>query len=570
MTASSDPRSTSSFPVLVALGLAVLVLAVYWGSGRHGFVNLDDGEYVYENPHVAAGLTAGGVRWALTAFYAANWHPVTWLSHMLDVELFGMHAGSMHRVNVLLHLVNTLLLFGLLRRLSGALWRSAFVAALFGVHPLHVESVAWISERKDVLSTLFLLVAVTAYVAWVHDRKRWQFSGALVACALGLMAKPMLVTTPLLLLLLDFWPLRRFDGTTRKAKRAILFEKVPFFFLTAAAAGATWLAQSRAGAMAITTAFVPSQRIANALVSYVRYLLDMVWPAHLAVFYPHPSSIGDSVPAIQWIPSAAILVLITGFAFRERSRRPWLAFGWGWYVVALAPVIGLVQVGSQARADRYTYVPLIGVFVALVWAAGEIVSQFRLRRAVPLAASAACLASLAVLAHSQNGYWKDEVSLDTHAINATHANWVAWNNLGKHYLDTDLSRAAACFRRAIGYKEDYDVAWYNLGVVLGRLGRPGEAIASYRRSLDLDSKNADAWVNLSVEYQQAGNYLAGLKAAETALRLRPGDPAGLESVVVCDWVLGDRAGANAAWARLNAIDRAAASRVAEELKGARR
>ena len=557
--------------LLAALGLVALVLAVYWGSGTHGFVNFDDGEYVCENPNVAAGLTAAGVRWAFTAFHAANWHPVTWLSHMLDVTLFGTRPGPMHRVNVLLHLADTLFLFGALRALTGALWRSAFVAALFGVHPLHVESVAWISERKDVLSALFLLVTIGAYAAWARERRRRQFAVALAACAIGLMAKPMLVTTPVLLLLLDVWPLRRFDGATREAKRAIFVEKVPFLVLAAGAAIATWLAQSRAGAVAMRETFAPSQRLANAIVSYARYLFDTVWPAHLAVFYPHPSSIGDSVPAAQWIPSAAILALLTALAFRERARRPWVAFGWAWYVVSLAPVIGLIQVGSQARADRYTYIPLVGIFVAVAWTAGEIVSRLRLHRAAPVAAAAAGLAALALVARAQNGYWKDEVSLDTRAIAVTRANWAAWNNLGKHYLGTDLPRSASCFRRAIGYKADYDVAWFNLGVAQGGMGQDAEAIASYRRSLDLDPANADGWANLSFEYLAVGNHAAAGAAADEALRRRPGDPRALASVAFSKSALGDRAGAMRAIDRLRTIDLVLARKISADLgfRGAR-
>jgi hypothetical protein len=311
MSVSSNRRSSRRIVLLVSLSLAALVLAVYWGSGTHGFVELDDGEYVSENANVAGGLTAANVRWAFTAFHAANWHPVTWLSHMVDVTLFGVNAGAMHRVNVAFHLVNTILLFLVLRALTGALWRGAFVAALFGVHPLHVESVGWIAERKDVLSTFFLLLTIAAYAAWVRHRRRRMFAAALVACALGLMSKPMLVTAPVLLLLLDFWPLRRFAAEEAGRTRAILTEKIPFFALSIGAAAATWLAQSGAGALAVASSFPLGERVANAVVSCARYLVDMVWPARLAVFYPHPSSIGDRVPTASWALAAAAFVLLT-------------------------------------------------------------------------------------------------------------------------------------------------------------------------------------------------------------------------------------------------------------------
>jgi hypothetical protein len=533
---------------------------------HNGSILYDDPEYVFRNPHVAAGLTAAGVRHALTAFDAANWHPVTWLSHMADVELFGMNAGAMHRVNVAIHVADTILLFLVLARMTGGVRRSALVAALFGVHPLHVESVAWISERKDVLSTFFLLLTIAAYAAWVRTRRRWLFAGALAAYALGLMAKPMLVTAPVLLLLLDFWPLGRFDRErSRETARSVLREKIPFAALAAAASGATWLAQSRGGAMAVASTFAPAQRIANALVSYVRYLADTVWPARLAVFYPHPSSIGETIPASSWAPAAAILALLTWAAFRSRSRRPWLAFGWAWFVVSLLPVIGIVQVGSQARADRYTYVPLVGIFVGIVWGAGELVSRFRIPRPVVGAGAAAVLGALSVAAHAQNGWWKDEAALDTHAIAVTRANWVAWNNLGKHYLGADLPRAEECFRRALGYKSDYDVAWFNLGVALGGLGRDAEAIASYRRALELQPDDPDAWANLSFEYQAVGNLAEAVAAAEEGLRRRPDHARALASLALSRARLGDREKALGLLHRLRGVDPVSAQRVAQAL-----
>jgi Tfp pilus assembly protein PilF len=311
--------------------------------------------------------------------------------------------------------------------------------------------------------------------------------------------------------------------------------------------------------------FPLGQRIANAFVSCVRYLLDMAWPARLAVFYPHPSSVGEVVPSASWTVCAVLLAVVTWEAARQAKRRPWLTFGWAWYVVTLLPVIGLIQVGSQARADRYTYIPLVGIFVAIAWGAGELVSRFRVPRLVVGLAGAACLVPLAAAANRQSGYWKDEVALDTHAIAVTRANWVAWNNLGKYYMDSDLPRSAACFRRAIGYKDDYDVAWYNLAVVLGGLGRDAEAIASYRRALELDPANVDGWANLAFEYEVVGNPAVAENAAREALRLRPDDPRALASLAIALQVRGDRDGARRALERLRALDPKTAQQLAKRL-----
>jgi len=558
------PATTRRFRFAIPLGLALLVLAVYWGSGSHAFLDFDDGEYVAANPHVANGLTGAGVRWAFTAFHAANWHPVTWLSHMADVQLFGMNAGAAHRINVAIHLLDTLLLFHVLRKMTGASWRSAFAAALFGVHPLHVESVAWISERKDVLSVFFFLGTLAAYAAWTRDRRPWKIGAALGSYGLGLMSKSMLVTTPFLLLLLDFWPLRRFegasatDGTPRIPGRRLLLEKLPFLSLALLAGAATFRAQSQAGATAPIASFPLAQRIANAPVSAARYLADIFWPSRLAVFYPHPSSLGDRVPASAWMSASLLLAVITAAALAHPRRRPWLAMGWTWYLVSLLPVIGLVQVGSQARADRYTYLPLIGIFVALAWGAGEASDRLRLPRPAIAAAAAACLVPLAAAARVQSGYWRDGKTLYAHAIAVTPSNWLAWNNLGMQWLDTDPGRAAECFRRAVGAKADYEVGWYNLGVALGRRGLGREAIDGYRRSLALDPRNADGWVNLSLEYLAAGRSGEAAASAERALDVRPEDEKALQVLVLSALQRGDPMAARLWRRRLSVVNPLAA------------
>ena len=574
LVSASPIKSAAGFrrPLLIGFGLALLVVAVYWGSGTHKFIDFDDGEYVYENAHVKAGLTVAGVKWAFSSSYAANWHPLTWLSHMTDIQLFGMNPGPHHLVNVALHGINTLLVFWLFRKLTGATWRSAFAAALFGVHPLHVESVAWVAERKDVLSTLFMLLTLMAYTAFVRRGGAVRYAGALVLFALGLMAKSMLVTLPFVLLLLDFWPLGRFRRESADGRAPIgklVVEKFPFLLLSMLASAATYLAQSRSGATAAVESFPLDQRIANAFVACVVYLKKTVWPSGLAVFYPHPATLGERVPAVSWMSAAAILVLISVLAVRERPRRPYLLFGWLWFLGTLAPVIGIIQVGSQAMADRYTYVPLIGIFAAISWLGGELIERLRIPRAARAALCAVCLIPLSVAAHAQSDHWVDGTHLYRHAIAVTQRNWLAWNNLGMQFLSaSDDTRAAAAFHEAVGIKPDYAIGWYNLGVASGRDRRHAAAAGCYRKALELDPRNADGWVNLSIEDQALGDYPAAVRASEEALRIRPEDPLALGALVTAYWNAGDGARARAAFERLRSADPAAAEVLAQKLRAA--
>jgi hypothetical protein len=358
----------------IALALVAITLAVYLPVRQFGFVNFDDPDYVSANAHIAHGLTRAAVLWAFTTGYAANWHPLTWLSHMIDVQVFGVNAGPQHLVNLLLHVLNTLLLFGLLHRMTGARGRSAFVAALFAVHPLHVESVAWIAERKDVLSTLFWMLTMWAYVAYVRRPSWARYLGVAIAFALGLMAKPMLVTLPAVLLLLDVWPLGR-TGVTRllRPRRALVLEKLPLFALAAVSSVMTFLVQRRGGAVSTVDQYPWASRVANALVEYVVYLGRMCWPARLSIFYPY----SQSLPGWSVAGSLVLLVALSVAVFRAGGRRPYLVVGWLWYVVTLVPVIGLIQIGTQARADRYTYVPLIGIFIMAAWGLPDLLAIAR-------------------------------------------------------------------------------------------------------------------------------------------------------------------------------------------------
>jgi len=519
-SARATDRPARTAPLLIALGLSLLVLAVYLQTGSHGFITLDDGEYVYRNVHVRNGLSPSGVRWAFTAFHSANWHPVTWLSHMTDVSLFGLAPGWHHRVNVLVHLANTVLLFLVLWRMTGGLWQSAFAAALFAVHPLHVESVAWISERKDVLSTLFWILTMGAYLRYVRKPGVWRYLLVAALFALGLMSKPMLVTLPLVLLLLDGWPLGRLSREV--AARRVL-EKVPLLALSGASCVVTVLAQGSGKAVAPLKAASWAFRLSNAVVSYATYLWQAVWPASLSVFYPHPASVQAGVPAWRVGAAALLLGAVSFVAFRERHRRPYLAVGWLWYLGTLVPVIGLVQVGGASHADRYTYVPLIGIFLAAAWGSAELLSRHPWRRVALGAAGGAAVLGLAAASYHQAGYWRDSVTLFSRAIAVTEKNWMAWTNLGVALEETGRSEdAVARYREALRIDPEFAQAWYDLGVSTARLGRDREAIGYYREALRRAPDLAEAWYNLGVLTEKLGQPREAMDSYREALRSDPG------------------------------------------------
>src|SRR5436309_9259538 len=366
-------------PVLVILlGLAVVTLAIYAQVIGHQFITLDDPTYIQENPMVNRGITGAGLAWAFTTFHATNWHPLTWISHMVDCQLFGMNAGRHLLVNALIHVANTLLVFWFLLRTTHARWPSALVAALFALHPLHVESVAWASERKDTLSTFFGLLSLIAYMRYAEAPSIRRYAWTAITLALGLMAKPMLVTWPFVMLLLDYWPLRRFDLTSRREVATklwpLLREKLPLFALVAASAVVTSVAQSHGGGVRTFTEFPIALRLSNALVSYAKYLLLAFWPDDLAVYYPYT---GTDIPAWQIIGAALLLTAITAFCFFQRKIRPYLIVGWLWFLGTLVPVIGLVQLGAQTMADRYFYIPSIGLFIAIVFGLANIAERRR-------------------------------------------------------------------------------------------------------------------------------------------------------------------------------------------------
>jgi tetratricopeptide (TPR) repeat protein len=493
-------------------------LAVFWPVTRHGFINIDDNVYVADNTRVREGLSWRGVVWAFSYDNAtANWHPVTWLSHQLDVSLFGLRPGRHHLVNLLLHAANGLLFLFLFRNLTGALWPSLAVAALFALHPLHVESVAWIAERKDVLSTFFWLLALAA---WLRHLRRPAAAASLATTALlalSLMAKPMGVTFPFVLLLLDWWPL----GRWRLGAAAPLFrEKLPLFALAAAASTVAFAAQSAAGAVGRLELLPFPIRLANALVSYVAYLGKMVWPSRLAIYYPHP---GEGLP--WWRPALAALLLaaLTIVAIREARRRPWLATGWLWYAGTLVPVIGLVQVGAQAMADRYTYVPLAGVFAAIAWeAAGVVRAHPRLR---PAAAALGVLmaAALLWLTGAQVARWRDNRTLFSHALAITSGNFQAHVGLGIALSkEGRKEEAIGQYREALRLHPEFPTALKNLSRELAASGRLDEAESHAREAARLEPDRADTLNDLGSILERRGKSAAAMTLFEAALKLDPG------------------------------------------------
>ena len=510
---------------IVCLALVLMILAVYAQVYSFDFVNYDDNLYVTENKHTRDGLTWDNVRWAFTTRDASNWHPLNWLSYMLDVQVFGAKASAMHLVNVMFHVANTLLLFWLLRWMTGALWQSAFVAALFAIHPLHVESVAWIAERKDVLSTFFWLLTMAAYYAYVRRPGVVRYLLVLLAFALGLMAKPMLVTLPVVLLLLDYSPLGRLAGRETDAKpfwrRAakVLAEKIPLFVLALGSSMMTVYAQRSGKSIAGLEVLSVSQRVANALASYFRYLVMTVWPSGLAVFYPHPGL--DLAASLVVVSVVALVAISAGVALLGR-RHPYLVLGWLWYLVTLLPVIGIVQVGAQGLADRYTYVPLIGIFIMAAWGIGELAARLRTPKPVLAIAAAGVIVASMICAGVQVSYWRDSMTLFRRALQVTTKNHLAHKNLGVALADLDRHKEAVPhYLKAIKLKPKDADLHYNLANALDELGKPDEAIEAYKKALDIAPDHVETLYNLGNLSARLGRYDEAEKAYVRALELRP-------------------------------------------------
>ncbi|NQT70116.1 MAG: tetratricopeptide repeat protein [Desulfobacteraceae bacterium] len=494
---------------LVCMFLVVAVLVAYWQIPSCGFVGFDDKPYVTENRQVQKGFTVEGLAWAFTTFHAANWHPLTWLSHMLDFQLYGLNPLGHHWTNLQLHIANTLLLFFILLQMTGMLWRSAFVAALFALHPLHVESVAWVAERKDVLSTFFGLLAIIAYYLYVRHKGLIYYLLVFLFLSLGLMAKPMLVTWPFLLLLLDFWPLNRLHfsrsgtrqvesitGFDSKIFFKLILEKIPLFIPVIFASIITFMAQQSRGAVDSLTSLPLDIRINNALVSWVSYVIKAVWPAHLTVFYPHP---GNMLPIWQGVGAALLIAGSICAAVRLSRQYPYVIVGLFWYLGTLVPVIGLVQVGKQAMADRYTYIPLTGLFIVVAWGFSDLLLKWRYRKIFLAVLAAIILSALTVRTFLQVGYWQNAVTLFENAIKVTPDDPSAQNNLGAAlYDDGRFDEAMVYFKKAILIAPEYTEVLSNLGAAYYKQGNYDKAVLYFEKALKNQKKDANAYDKLGV------------------------------------------------------------------------
>jgi protein O-mannosyl-transferase len=531
-----------------ALLLAIVTLICYWPVTTHSFINFDDPQYITKNPHVTNGLTWWGILWAFTTGYACNWHPLTWISHMLDCQLFGLNAGSHHFVNVLFHVANSVLLLMMLHRMTGAIWRSVFVAALFAWHPLHIESVAWASERKDVLSTLFWILTTMAYVEYVRKRSKSRYFLALGLFALGLMSKPMLVTLPCVLLLIDFWPLRRLrlswnhtsaqsesslppeqaDPLPARSALYLFCEKAPFFALALISSVITFWVQRKGGAVSSLENIPLGARVANAVVAYASYIWKTIWPVDLAPIYPYASHL----PAYTVIIAAGLLLAASAWAISRLQRQPYLLTGWLWYLGTLVPTIGLVQVGAQSMADRYMYIPSIGLFIAIVWGlAAWTGSGYRAAVTSPqrqkwlsglgVASLVGCMAATSF----QVRIWRDAETLFRHTLEVSKDKYIAYNYLGKAIEDQGRTdEALAHYQQSIRLRPTYAEGNYNVGTILMRKGQLAQAMRHFETALKTKPSYPDAYNNLGSVYLRLGQLAAAKTNFSKAIYYNPSDP----------------------------------------------
>jgi hypothetical protein len=505
-----------NWSLLICLALALITLAVFCQVHSFEFITLDDPDYVYENPNVQAGITLQTINWAFTTDTASNWHPLTWLSHMLDWQLYGASAGGHHITNLIFHIANALLLFIVLKQMTNALWQSAFAAALFALHPLHVESVAWVAERKDVLSTFFWILTMWAYLRYV---KRPKVSGYLlitVFFALGLMAKPMLVTLPFVLLLLDYWPLERFGQRTFFY---LIREKIPFMALSAVSSIVTFFVQRDSKAVISLVLFPLRHRVFNSFISYVEYMWKMFRPARLAFFYPNP---GQNVSASYAVLSAVFLLVLTILVLVFAKNHRYLITGWFWYLGTLVPVIGLVQVGNQAMADRYSYITLTGLFIIIAWGVPELLAKLPQRKIVLWMSSFMVLSALAICTYRQTRYWKDTIAIHQHALRVTKDNFLVHNSIALQLLKRgQTEQAISHYSEAVRIQPDNPSALNGLGVALCYAGKVDQAIVYYEKSLSIQPKNVDTHNNLGIAFCWQGKFDRGIEHFKQALQIDP-------------------------------------------------
>ena len=513
--------------IIICIFLIAATLAVYWKITNHEFINYDDGLYVTENSHVQAGLTFKNIKWAFTTGHAANWHPVTWLSHMLDYELYGLNPMGHHWMNLQIHIINSILLFIVLKMMTGAVWKSAFVAALFALHPLHVESVAWISERKDVLSTFFWILSMWAYVRYVKQSDKKRYFLLILFFILGLMSKPMLVTLPFALLLLDFWPLSRFQSSTKgyydfnhKTIAGLIWEKLPLFLLTTVSILVTFFVQQEGGAVKSLEAFPLTLRFANALFAYLSYLGKTIWPQNLALIYPYPS-ISIFWQIILLLPA---LICISVLVIKSARGFPYLATGWLWYLGTLVPVIGLIQIGYQSMADRYTYIPLIGIFIIFSWGMQDIFPRRQNKKILLALIASLTITSFMVCTWFQVCYWQNSTVLLKHTINVTH------NNSMAHYVfglaleqQGKLDEAVLQYNEALYIKPEFARAHNVLGAAFLRNGKLKKAIYHFNEAVNINPNYAKAHNNLAIALLTKGKFEEAVFHYKKALKINPKD-----------------------------------------------
>src|SRR3989440_1615284 len=497
----------------ICFSLMVLVWLVFGQTLWHDFVNYDDPRYVYENTKITGGLSISGTAWAFTHIHSMNWHPLTTISHMLDCQLYGVKAGGHHFTNVLLHSIAAMLLFIALLEMTGAFWRSAFVAAVFAIHPLRVESVAWIAERKDVLSGVFFMLTLLAYVYYVRSPRMGRYLVVVFVFACGLMSKPMLVTLPLLLLLLDYWPLNRMKEQVLKR----VLEKIPLIVLSVISSIATLVAQK--GAVGYTEELPILERINNAVVSYLLYIWQMLWPVNLAVFYPHPE---NRLPLWEIIVSLLLLISITVVVIALRPQRPYLITGWLWYLGMLVPVIGLVQVGWQGRADRYTYLPQIGLYIMGTWTVADWSASWRHQREILGASAAIIIGVLSWRGWIQTTFWRDSETLFTHTLAVTSNNDVAENNLGIVLLRKGkLDEAISMLQAAVNLRPENAPAHDNLAKAFLQKGQVADAMIHYRKLLEIQPENVEAHNILGTVLIQHGRIREAIEQWQETLTIQP-------------------------------------------------
>ena len=522
-TLPADSKTLSK-TFFLAAAIFIVTFIVFSGALRNDFTNFDDNDYITENAHVQQGLTVESFRWAFSTNSASNWHPLTWLSHMADCEFFNLNPAGHHFTNILLHALNAVLLFMVFRLMTGDLWRSAFIAAFFALHPLRVESAAWASERKDVLSTFFWLLTMIAYVRMARQKRLSWYLAALAAFAAGLMAKPMLVTLPFVLLLLDYWPLNRLDPQsplTRQMKTVFVLvrEKIPFFILAFVSCAVTFYAQQSGDAVKDLSMLSLKFRLGNASISYISYIGKMLWPVNLAVFYPHPGN-AVSWPAVA--AATAALLIIFALVFTQARKRPWLATGWLWYFGTLVPVIGLVQVGAQSSADRYTYVPLIGLSVIIAWLVPKRITRRQGGRLALIAITCAVLLALSICTCIHIPHWRNSITLFSHAAEVTKDNYRAQFNLAKALSDTgQIDKAAHHYSIAVTMKPAWPEAHHNLGITFFKQGKLAKAIDHYTTAIELKPDRPETHNNLGVALEMQKQFDRAITHYNQAIELKP-------------------------------------------------